>query len=180
MSVQHTALFVLALAAPCFADVFTFSGNFAPLDAQFDAYIDTFVLTSTADVTIQSFGYAAGGFDPIVSLFRGSGPSAEFVDLNDDEDPGVVLDSYLTLSGLVADTYTIAITYASNAPNAYYWGGGTLGDGFNGLGWDVTGRSDYFRVDVSTSIPEPATLLLLGTTAFLLVSKSWRRVRRLL
>ena len=171
---------ILVCAVPCLADDFQFSGNFGSLglDPQFDAYLGEFVLPFTADVTIQSSGWADGGFDPIVSLFQGTGPSAVFLDLNDDAIPGVDLDSLLVLPGLSAGDYTLAVTYASNAPNAFFYGGGTLGDGFDGLGFQDLTRSDYFQVDV-TFVPEPRTVVLFGSMLLVLAGIGGLRKRRL-
>jgi hypothetical protein len=180
MRLKYAAVLLFAASVPCLADV-TFNGNFQALglDPQFDAYLGTFVLPAPTDVSIRSYGYSMGGFDPIVSLFQGSGPSAVFLDLNDDEVFGVVMDSFLSFTGLPADTYTLAITYTSNAPNAYYFGGGTLGDGFIGLGWQDLSHSDYFQVTVSgAEVPEPSAILLLSTCAALLAYCGLRRARR--
>ncbi len=123
MSRLRVAVFFLAVVVPCFGDSVSFSGNFGSLglDPQFDAYLGRFVLPGVSDINIQSSGLASGGFDPIVSLFQGTGPAAAFLDLNDDAVPGLNLDSLLILNGLPAEAYTLAVTYASNAPNAYYW-----------------------------------------------------------
>jgi hypothetical protein len=177
-------LLLVIAASPAFSDV-TFSGDFnlLGLDPQFDAYLGTFVLPAATAVDIRSVGWAAGGFDPIVSLFQGTGPSAVFLDLNDDANYPLDLDSRLTYGSLDAGAYVLAITYASNVPFAYNQGGGTLGDGFIGLGVVDFSRTNSFEVDVSyetpvPNIPEPAAILLLGTAATVLAGGRWRRLRR--
>jgi len=105
----------------------------------------------------------AGGFDPIITLYSGTGDSAIRIAFNDDgscppgaTDGGICFDSTLNLAGLSAGSYTLALTAFSNFSN-----GATLGAGFSGTG-NFDGRTSNFAVDVQ-GIPEPATSLLLAS-----------------
>jgi hypothetical protein len=145
-----------------------------------DEVFTTFVYDPSAGaiLNIQTWGYGgsagapggvngagiaipSGGFDPVISLYFGTGSSAVLVDANDDGDcpPGTpapsCFDSTLNLTGLSAGTYTLVLTAWANFPN-----GLTLGEGFSNEG-DFDGRSALYSVDV-TAVPEPMTLSLMG------------------
>ena len=144
-----------------------------------DVALFAFTLAADSDVTLRTWSYgggvnaagsviAAGGFDPIVSLFYGSGSSALLIGANDDG-LSVAPDSLLQVLALISGTYTVALTQANNFAN-----GPTLGDGFlgysNAPGFD--GRSgawalDILGVDSAAAVPEPASLALamLGLAA---------------
>ena len=137
-----------------------------------DARLFAFTLAADADVTLRTWSYAggvnaagsvigAGGFDPIVSLFYGTGGTALLIDANDDG-LGIGADSLLQVSALTSGSYTVALTQADN-----FAVGPTLGDGF--LGYSnapgFNGRSnawalDILGVDSAAAVPEPATLAL--------------------
>ena len=113
---------------------------------------------------------SGGGFDPILTLFLGTGDTATFVAFNDDGDcpPGTLnpncRDSTLNLAGLAAGTYTLVVTAFSNFAIADE-PGETLGLGFENDG-NFDGRTANFAVDVqgvvaSQPIPEPMSLILL-------------------
>ena len=108
------------------------------------------------------------GFDPIVSLFFGSGPSALLIDANDDGfgvavDPatGFARDSLLKAAALPTGSYTVALTQTAN-----FAIGPTLGDGFLGAGNPgFDGRSSAWALDIigvnsAAAIPEPTTVVL--------------------
>ncbi len=182
-----TALAALAASLllaipPAQAAGLSFTGQLDPGNEQFDAALHTFTLAAPATVTIQSWGYggssgapggvnaagdpiASGGFDPYVSLFAGSGPTATFVASSDDGScPPGTLDAALcgdsTISiALAAGTYTIAVSAFLNMSIAENLGSGTLGDGFIGLG-SFGGRTGAYAVDVSaTTLVVPSRLL---------------------
>jgi hypothetical protein len=119
----------------------------------------------------------AGGFDPYLSLFAGIGDTATFLASNDDGacPPGTpapaCYDSTLNIV-LPGGFYTLALTVFDNFSFAENYGSGTLGDGFIGLGnyFDVASgmvRTPNYAVDITapgiSAVPEPRTLLLLGT-----------------
>lgn len=115
-------------------------------------------------VTLQTYGFgggvnaagtaiAAGGFDPFVGLFSGTGDSALFVDGTSDiltnftpgcPSAGTVTvgsvagqcgDVDLQFTGLAPGTYTVLLTDGEYLPVAVFEDSGTLGDGF----FDLTG-----------------------------------------
>lgn len=174
------AAWLLTAGAAHAADL-SLVGQLDPNNPQ-DAFLHTFTLTAPGTVTIQSWGFggsagapggvnaagnpiAAGGFDPYVSLFAGSGASATFLLSNDDGScpPGTVADllcgdSTLTLP-LAAGTYTLAVSAFLNMSFAENLGTGTLGDGFIGLGSFGT-RTNAYAVDITgASVVLPTQLL---------------------
>jgi hypothetical protein len=155
---------------------FSFSGNLA---GDNDVAFLAFTLASPSDVTLRTWSYAggtnaagdliaAGGFDPIVSLFYGTGGPALLIGANDDGlgvpiDPGTgfAYDSLLESFALPAGMYTVALSQFANFAN-----GPTLGDGFLGAGnFNFDGRTSAWALDIlgadSASVPLPGTLALL-------------------
>jgi hypothetical protein len=135
-----------------FAGSFSFTGSF---NVDNDVQLFSFTLASPSSVTLETWSYAggtnaagmvipAGGFDPIVSLFSGSGG---FIASNDDgvgvaTDPttGKAFDSLLTQS-LAAGTYIVALTQFDNFANADPNVGG---DGGNlSEGWFEAGNPNF-------------------------------------
>jgi hypothetical protein len=160
----------------------------------YDPFVDGSILN------IQSWGYggssgapggvnlsgnviSAGGFDPIATLFFGTGATATFVAANDDGlcPPGSLApncyDPSLNLTGLSAGSYTLVITAFSNFAVADQTGE-TLGLGFSG-GGSFDGRTANFAVDVQatdpTAVPEPTTFVLLSSG---LLALGWFRSRK--
>lgn len=167
---------VAAGVAPARAAPVSFTGSFT---GDNDVQLFSFTLAAAADVTLRTWSYAggsnaagnpiaAGGFDPIVSLFYGSGGPAILIGANDDgigvaTDPGSgqARDSLFDLPGLLAGIYTVALTQVANFAN-----GPTLADGFLGAGEPgFGGRSGDWALDIlgassAVGLPEPATLTL--------------------
>ena len=156
-----------------------------------DVALFTFTLSSPTDVTLRTWSYAggtnaagtliaAGGFDPIVSLFFGAGSGALLIDANDDGlgvpvDPGTGLafDSLLESFLLPAGIYTVALSQFDNFAN-----GSTLGDGFLGyLGNpNFDGRTSAWALDIS--VANTATVPLPGTLALLMLGLAAAGVTR--
>ncbi len=206
MKLGPIALLGIALAMsaiPASANtVISLTGSLDPNYAG-DTY--TFAFTASAGVTVgvQSYGYggssatlsgfnaagqpiAAGGFDTYLSLFSGTGPSATFLQSNDDglcppaaTDGGNCYDSRLIALSIPAGEYTLVLSVSGNMSYAENYGSGTLGDGFFGfLPADYGGRNSNWALDISTSegsitpisgAPEPAGWLL-GIGGILLIS----------
>jgi len=177
---------------------FSFQGALATDDG---VALITFTANGTSTVTLRSYGYAggtqanaavvaAGGFDPIVAIFDGSGALVTQADDGPDPVPadpvtGAQLDSNLSVV-LPAGTYTLAVVQYDNVAL-----GPTLADGFaesgipaftaafgcsNGQFCDVDGfnRTSSWALDVlgveSASVPEPSLLVLsmIGVAALAL------------
>jgi len=129
---------------------------------------------------ISSTGYAGGGVDPYVTLFRGSDrASASFVLSN--------FDNAITVGGdFVLDTllapgdYTLAIGVFQNMSLAEN-GGGVLSDGFTGLGGpSFFGNGSYvlgITLPDAGSVPEPGAAALV-LAALLAAAAAGRRRRR--
>lgn len=195
----------LLAALPAMGGTLSTVGDLNPADAS-DVALLSFTLVSAADVDIQTWGYggtaaapggvnaagaviAAGGFDPYISLFSGTGAGATFIASADDGlcPPGVAApachDATLHLDGLAAGSYTLAISTFGNMSFAENQGG-TLGDGFVGLGnYDDpssdTVRSPHFAADIRSdgipAVPEPTSLSLLLAGALVLTARTRRR-----
>lgn len=184
---------------------FSFTGSFTgDADvAQFD-----FVVGALSTVTLRSYSYAggtmadgtvitAGGFDPILALWDGSGNLIEEYDDGPESVPsdpvtGASFDTHLIISGLTAGNYSATITQFDN-----FAAGTTLTDGFtqsdafftasngcsNGQFCDVASdnRTSFWAFDVlgvedaggPGSVPLPASmpLVLAGLGALGLLSR---------
>jgi hypothetical protein len=196
-------LISLALASPIRANTLSYQGNFPS-----DDFVQTFNfnLASAGAVTLQTFGYAggingagktiaAGGFDPVITLFDGAG---NFLTSNNDGACGQVgtdattlncFDSYLSLT-LGAGSYSLALTENDNLA-----AGPTFADGFTQAGngnftcaefmgtpggfcdASPSQRNSAWALDVTTPatapVPEPSTyaLLLSGIGVFFITRK---------
>ena len=187
MSFRH-ALFFLALPGWATTLIQT------TLSDPNQVFTSTLTVIAPSYISVQTWSYGGGtsatgpvipdgGFDPIVSLFSGTGPAATLLTFNDDgtcppgnNDPNTFacLDSTLDV-GVNPGDYTLAFTAYANFAN-----GPTLGDGFSDRGsfTDIFGsdRTGNLAADLDvTPAPEPATgpILLLGALAL------WKYRRRL-
>ncbi|MFN7918408.1 MAG: DVUA0089 family protein [Vicinamibacterales bacterium] len=140
------ALLLLTIPGAASASTISFTGTFTADD---DVQLFTFDLLTAGTVTITTFGYAggtngagstiaAGGFDPDIAVFQGTGPSASLIGVNSDAGCGTVnadattgacWDSQLVLTLLPAGTYTLALTQYANLAL-----GPLLSDGFGQVG----------------------------------------------
>jgi hypothetical protein len=151
------AAFVVAPAAFC--TTVSYTGILASPEDSSAAIVVT--MAQAGVLSFQTWGFGggtnaafapipAGGFDPFVGVFSGSGASAVFIDGSSD-----VLSNYSSFTGcppagivnidgkvcgdvagsmsLAAGTYTVLLTDAGYIPNAVFDGTLTLGDGFTDL-----------------------------------------------
>jgi hypothetical protein len=153
-------------------------------------------LNAPGTLEVRTLSYNAGGFDPLLTLFSGWGPSAEMLESNDDDAACEIscLDAVISRS-LDAGLYTIALTQTANS--AF----GTLGDGFlyandplytttlfpadpgatTGF-WDASGtqRTGAWEVQIDgpdsmVVVPEPGSFVLMGIGAVALGGLRLRR-----
>lgn len=171
------AVTLLTFAGAAFAGDFTFSGSFVKDD---DVSFFRFDVTDAASpVTLTTDSYAAGGFDPILSLFRGSDNS--LIADNDDISFPDNKDSRIEIT-LDPGTYLVALTQSDN-----FAFGPKLGEGFIRQGeGNFTGgpfldpnagqRTGSFGVSIQNvtgagiAAPEPASagLAVLGIGCWVL------------
>jgi hypothetical protein len=153
---------IIGWAAAGFADTASYTGTLAGPE---DSFTTTVNVAGDGTVTLQTYGFgggvngagstiAAGGFDPFVGLFSGTGDGAVFVDGTSDiltnytpgcPPAGTVTigsvagqcgDVNLQFTGLAAGTYTVVLSDGAYLPAALFEDpGGVLGDGF----FDLTG-----------------------------------------
>jgi hypothetical protein len=118
-------------------------------------------LASAGNLGLQTWGFgggtnaalasiAAGGFDPFVGVYAGTGSTALFIDGTSDNlsnyasyqgcPPAGLVDIGGNVCGdvtmqyaLAAGTYTVLLTDGAYFPNAVFETGGMLGDGFTDL-----------------------------------------------
>jgi hypothetical protein len=158
------------------AGVLSFNGSFTADD---NVQLLPFTESSPSLVTLQTSSYAAGGFDPIVTVFDATGlligQNDDGVGVPPDPSTGEALDALLTLS-LTPGQYVVSITQFDN-----FAVGPTLADGFveSGLGnftaalfdcgapnfCDVTGsaRTSQWALTISAQavgVSEPSTMAL--------------------
>lgn len=158
--------FMLATVIQAKADNFTFNGNFAQDN---NVGLFPFSLNAAADVTLRTTSYAAGGFDPVLTLFNGDGT---FIAENDDPGDATGPADALLQINLPGGSYFLALTQYDNFAN------GALTDGFTYDGFpnfrggfidtDGNQRTNAWSVQIdnvsgAAPVPEPATLLLAST-----------------
>jgi hypothetical protein len=147
--------------------------------------IESFLFTAdgTSTVTIRSYGWgggvnaqgntiAAGGFDPVLTLFNAT-TGAYILDTDDD----IGLDFNL-VEVLTPGSYRAVLSVFGNYANNPF-PGGNFADGFTNTG-DFFGRTSAYAVDIlnvnnttPTAVPEPFTVIgtLIGGTAALRMRK---------
>lgn len=158
----NLALVAPDLSAPSFVDDFAIANNVA---------LHSFNVAAAATYTFDSDGFAAGGADPYFTLFAGTGNAGSVHASNYTQAFSTGGDFVIVLDLLPGD-YTIAMGVFANLSVAENFGGGTLADGFTGLGGPNFLGSSFYELNVSAgdpppppTVPEPPTALLLATAA---------------
>ena len=109
MNIRHFAAIAAAatvlMTTSASANDFSFAGTFKKDNSK---AIVVFKVVAPGNVTFQTSGYAAGGFDPVVSLYN---PNGDFIDDNDDGVSGS--DSYLQAT-LSPGKYRLYLTQYNN------------------------------------------------------------------
>ena len=150
------------LTAPQFGSDYDIANNVA---------LWTFNVATSGLIAISSTSYSAGGIDAYLTVFLGTGNDATYVGSGISVDG---LEDFNFALSLLAGDYTLAIgTFANQsfADNS----GGTLADGFIGLGEPGSLGSSAYVVSVSTDVvvnpvPEPdaasLAFIALGVAAW--------------
>lgn len=171
MRFQRALLCLAALmtsAGVCRADNFSFTGNFTQ-DDNVQAF--TFSVAASSTVTLRTWSYAGGvnaagttiargGFDPILALFSGTGPSALYIGQNDDgggsvaPDPltGAYFDTFLQET-LDPGTYTVTVMEYDNFAAGTTFGDGFARDGQGNFTGVLGGCTQGFFCDVTRAAP---------------------------
>jgi hypothetical protein len=151
----------------------TYSGAFPAIIAgtlpnQGSALLESFTLSSTANLTVTTTSYATGGFEPNLLLFNSTG---NFVSAGSpfgvvDPSTGIIGDMRLFAPNLTAGMYTLALTdfllnqslTATNLSDGF-----TLNFGSGTTFMDANGnqRTSNYSLTISPA-PEPATVWLLA------------------
>lgn len=164
------------LGSASFTDADAVSNNVALYDL---------VVPVTETVSITSTSFAAGGADPYLTLFQGSGGAATFFDSNYNQafSTGGDLDYSATLA---KGSYEVALGVFANLSFAENFGSGTLADGFTGLGDPGSLGNGGYEVKVSMPISAPeidpssaaGALTLLAGAVLVLRSRHGRAHRQ--
>jgi len=144
---------------PLFGNDFDIANNVA---------VYALAVAAPATVTFDSNGFAAGGVDPYFTLFQGSLPAtATFLASNFVQAFSTGGDFLISLA-LAGGDYFVAIGAFANESFAENSGGGTLSDGFIGLGQPGLLGTYFYALEVTSDavpppppLPEPSSLLLL-------------------
>lgn len=178
MKLIHIAAIAAATLVSTVASAASFSGSFTRDDGKAGFF---FYLKAPATVTIESTGNAAGGFDPVLSLYDPSGFGIAF---NDDQEAGIS-DPKL-VENLSAGRHTVYLTQYDN------FGPASLGLPFNFDGqpnfsggfvdFYGTQRTGDWALSIdgafkAGAVPEPASWVML-ISGFGLVGASMRRRAR--
>ncbi len=160
MTIRALAIAGLLLASAGSASAASFSGTFAQ-DNQKAGYVIS--LATAGVVSFASTGYAGGGFDPILTLYDGSGL------LVTDNDDDIGPDSLISLA-LTPGKYTVFLTQYNNF-GAILLANGFAFDNepnFRGGFIDINGnqRTGDWAFDITgagsiAAVPEPATWALM-------------------
>lgn len=162
VGIAATATSIVLDSAPVRAASLSFSGSFALTNPN-QLFTTTFVSTSSSLVNFRSTGYAAGGFEPILTVF--DNPTGNFI-----------FEKYLSATGnsdfdvdrtLAAGNYKVVISTFANflkqQPNILT--PRNIADGFENQG-DFDSRNPTFAFSInnvnlagSTAVPEPADLI---------------------
>jgi hypothetical protein len=141
----------------------SFAGTFASPNTTVSAL---FTADGTSTVTIKSSSYAAGGFDPILTLFNAT--NGNYILDRDDISTGNL--DFQLIQALPAGNYRAVISAVGNYPN-----GTNFATGFDG-GGDFFGRTNKYAFDIlnvnnttSTAVPEPSSLIGTAVAGFTVV-----------
>ena len=177
LGIAATATGMVMASSPANAANLSLTGNLA--DAN-DTPSFFFTADGTSTVTIRSYSWgsgtnaqgttiAAGGFDPVLTLFN-SIDGNYILDRDDISSTPQNLDFQLS-QVLAAGNYRAVISASGNYANGAF-PGGNFSDGFTG-GTDFFGRTSAYAFDIlnvnnttPTAVPEPSSLIGTAIAGF--------------
>lgn len=164
---------ILLTSASARAANLSFTGSFTDPNETRSA---SFSLTAPATVTIQSSSWAAGGFDPVLTLFDAT--NGNYIQEQDDISANPPNLDFQLIQALPVGNYQAVLSVVGNYANGAN-PGGNFSDGFTNSGdfFSRTKTYDFEILNVSapTAVPEPSSLI--GTVvAGLTISRLKRRL----
>jgi hypothetical protein len=166
----------------------TYSGPFpanitGTLPNQDTVLLEAFTLPTSSNLTITTSSYATGGFEPNLLLFDATG---DFITAGTpfgvpDPSTGLIGDSRLFASDLLAGKYTVAVTdfllnQSATATNLSDGFTVNLGSGTTFVDADDNMRTGNYAFTITpTAVSEPAPMWLTAALLSVLAVKAWKR-----
>jgi hypothetical protein len=154
------------VVAPAHAANLSFAGNFTNPDdtTSLTSQSFTFAADGISTVTIQSSSWAAGGFDPVLTLFDAN--NGNYILEREDISSSPENLDFQIIEVLPARNYRAVVSVVGNYANGSLFTGGNISNGFSGGGAIFPGQTLAYAFvinnvnnQVATAVPEPSDMI---------------------